>query len=118
LRLERQSTRAVVAKAEGIRNTLAYAVSSGVFFADTTGVAEVLAGVARDRDVSFVVVRDAAGRTVAARGALRDTQDGVTRDGRLYVTSGDITHANHGHVIGRVTLGASLENVRSEVRDA
>ena len=61
MRLERQATQAVIAKAEAIREMTAYSLSAGLVFGDTAAVQEVLSGAARATEVQFLIVRDERG---------------------------------------------------------
>ena len=83
-RLERQAMRATVSKAAAIRDMTAYSLGAGLYFGDTTAVREVLAGAARAEGVSFLIVRDSAGRVVASRAS-----EGPTGVDQTTVKGGD-----------------------------
>jgi PAS domain S-box-containing protein len=123
-RLERQAMRATVAKAEAIRDMAAYSVTAGLLFSDSVAMHEVLVGVARNRDVRALILRDAEGRIVAAYPNRAKASDIVqvdsggyaTRDGRTFVTSTLITR--NGVRLGSLTVHISLAELRAEVANA
>lgn len=123
-RLERQAMRAVIAKAAAIRDLTAYGLSAGLFFSDEASIDEVLAGVARDKDVRWLAVRDAGGRVVAMRGTAvpgafgtgADSSGRVSPDGRAYVTSSPVVRGNVR--IGTLIVGVSLDELRQDVANA
>lgn len=121
-RLERQAMRLTVAKAEAVRDMAAYTLSAGLVFNDTAAIDEVLAGVAQAHGVMLLVVRDQSGYRIASFGGdslvarAAGAREGITRDGRMYVTSAAVTHA--GTPVGHLTLGVSLADLRAEVRGA
>jgi two-component system cell cycle sensor histidine kinase/response regulator CckA len=123
VRLEEQAMGATVDNAVAARDMTAYSLSAGLFFADTSGVEEVLAGAARGRDIRYLAVRDKSGRLLATNGtATAITKSAVpesgyvTSDGDMYVTATPILHS--GKAIGTLTVGVSLDALRGEVRAA
>lgn len=123
-RLERQASRMQYARAESVREMVAYSVRAALVFGDTSGVLEVLEGGAHDPDVRFLEVRDVSGRVVARRMAPETMSlaidgvltSGVTPDGRTYVTTGPLVHA--GARVGTLTVGVSLASVQADVARA
>lgn len=123
-RLERQATRTVITKAGVIRDLTAYSLSAGLFFSDHASMDEVLAGAARDTDVRWLAVHNAAGHVVAIRGTAltgafgigADSSGRVTPDGRAYVTASPVVRGNVR--IGTLIVGVSLDALRQDVANA
>lgn len=123
-RLERQAMRTVITEAATIRDLTAYSLSAGLFFNDAASIDEVLAGVARHKDVRWLTVHDAAGRVVVTRGTVipdafasaADSSGRVTPDRRAYVTSSPVVRGNVR--IGTLIVGVSLDELRQDVADA
>jgi len=123
VRLEEQAMSATVDNAVAARDMTAFSLGAGLFFADSSAVAEVLSGAARGRDVRYLAVRDRSGRLFATNGTANDvTKDAVpesgyvTPDGDMYVTATPILH--NGNSIGTLTVGVSLDALHQEVRAA
>jgi len=123
-RLERQAMRASVAKAEAIRDMAAYSATAGLLFSDTVAMHEVLVGIARNRDVRKLILRDASGHVVAAYPDRHSPTDisrvdsaaYATPDRRTYVTSTVITR--NGLRLGSISVHLSLADLRAEVASA
>ena len=119
LRLERQATRALVAKTDGILNAVAHGVSARVASGDTAGVVEVLDGVATDRDVAWVILRDTLGRVITVRGSAwrsGPASAAPRAERELYVGSAPMVHRQR--ALGTVTLATSLRGLHAEVENA
>ena len=122
-RLEHQAMRALIAKAEAIRDMTAYSVSAGMVFNDVVAINEVLTGAARGEGVRLLVVRDAAGVAVATYGAAPPISDlevpkegKLSLDGKLFLTSTPIVYGTD--PLGSLTVGTSLAELRAVVANA
>ena len=122
-RLEHQAMRALTAKAEAIRDMVAYSASAGMVFGDVVAVNEVLTGAARGEGVRVLVVRDTTGAVMASFGmvppeALEDlpASGRLSDDEVLFLTSTPILYGTQ--QLGSLTVGTSLAELRAAVRSA
>ncbi|MES2178335.1 MAG: ATP-binding protein [Gemmatimonadota bacterium] len=123
-RLERQAMSATRAKAATIRDMTAYSLASALVFDDTVAARQVLGGASREAEVSYIIVRDKAGRVVASIGAHPAdvlpvetlAADRISADGTTISTSTAVM-SNKEHV-GSVEVGLSLASLRAEVASA
>ena len=116
--------RASVAKAEAIRDIAAYSVTAGLLFGDTVAMRECVVGVARNRDVQAIVLKDGAGGVVAAYPGPQPSlaishgngEGFATPDRGTYVTSTVIRRSKVR--LGSLTVYLSLAELRAEVANA
>lgn len=120
-RLERQAERASLDKATSIAETMAYAVSPALVFADLPTLDEYLGEAGQIEDLMYVVVLDASGDVVGALNRERAERFGLTGDESpiseremLLRATSPVIH--QGAVIGHLHLGLSLSALRQEVR--
>jgi PAS domain S-box-containing protein len=122
-RLEQQAMRAVTDKAKVVRDMTAFSLSPGLYFNDSTAIAEVLAGASSNQDLIMLVVRDHVGQIVARRNNRPEAWslpvvngDGILEEGNALVLSTPIEHS--GRAIGSLTVVFSLAELREVVAAA
>ena len=102
-------------KAETLAQLTAFTIHPAIYFQDRAALEEALSGTRRDRDVAYVVVTDAAGRTLAAfhpeRAALRTR--GLSASGDLYAVSTPIRDG--ARVLAHLHIGMSLTRLQRDV---
>jgi PAS domain S-box-containing protein len=122
-RLEKQATRAVIAKAHSIGEMTAFSVSPALYFEDVESILEVFESAKQNRDLKSLMVTDATGREVASFGAEQvqraEFQElagsgKLSSDGEFYYCVIPVVH--NGREIGRFSLCLSLEDLRHEIR--
>jgi len=69
--LSRQAMSLTAEKAEAIGEVTAYSLVPGVLFEDHEAIETVIAGIRRDRDVTYVVVEDTLGRALQGFNVVR-----------------------------------------------
>ncbi len=122
-RVERQALRALRAKGESIAEMTAFSVRPALLAHDARGIRLALLGARRNPDLAYLVVTDASGRALSnvmnadEEGAMAPqhaTADTVPGTAEHWVrVSAPVT--SRGTRLGTVSLGLSLDDVRSEV---
>ncbi|RQW03502.1 HAMP domain-containing protein, partial [candidate division KSB1 bacterium] len=122
LKLERQATKAIAEKAQSIARMTAFSMSPALFFDDTTSIQKDILSVLQTKDIAYVVVLDNSGNIVADHNLQSASQASFkelselnrkSADGTIFKVMAPIL-ANHNE-IGRLYLGASLQEVSEEV---
>jgi methyl-accepting chemotaxis protein len=121
--MERTAVAGQVARSNSIAGMTAFSVSPALVFRDVAGFEEGFAGARRNTDLVYLQVTDSSGHEVAGYNtAAADSAgsgasgDGALVRGNLVTVTAPIESG--GRVIGRLRLGMSLRQVRSDVRRA
>ncbi len=121
-RQQKQALDAMDAKAYSIARMTAFSLSSALYFEDIAGIDEALEGAKQNRDLVYIVVLNDSGRVLSGINedktepqdfALSNTYPHISPDGKIYEVMTPILIK--GKQIGRLYLGLSLEELRSEV---
>ncbi len=122
LRLEQQSLKSIVAKAQSIAEMTAFSISPALHFDDVTTIEEAFASARQNDDVLYIVVLDTTGRVVASfnsqlaiKANYLDTESNehVSVDGNIYRAATPIIL--NGKKIGSLYLGLSLAELKNEI---
>jgi len=142
VKLQRQAVEALAQRASAIADVTAYSIAPALQNRDRITTAAAVTALRRNPDLIFFVIRDGEGRTFASfneivaetagpfptpspvplvrrpvvtgmtTGEESETAGALSEDGRSYQTNTPIRH--HGKKIGILTVGFSLDRVRSE----
>jgi len=122
LKLERQATKAIAAKAQSAAKMTAFSMSSALFFEDTTSIQQDILSVLQTKDIAYIVVLDDSGNIVADYHHERANEANFkelseinhkSADGMIYKEMAPII--SNDREIGQLYLGMSLTEVSEEV---
>ena len=115
-KLEDEAIALVSHKAETLAQLTAFTIHPAIYFQDRAALDEALSGTRRDKDVAYVLVTDAAGRTLTAFHPERATgRSGVSADRTLYEVATPIRDGDR--ELARLHIGMSLARVHREVTE-
>lgn len=114
-KIEEEAIALVAHKAETLAHLTAFTIHPSIYFQDRVALEEALSGTRQDKDVSYVIVRDAAGQTLAAFHPERATSagGGVSADGTQYEVAIPIHDGQR--EIARLYIGMSLARLKGEI---
>ena len=120
--LEREAIALIGHKAETLAQLTAFTIHPAIYFRDRAALEEALSGTRQDKDVAYVVVVDAEGRTLAAFHPERATPAGLARrtagggvaaNRTLYEVMLPIREGQR--ELARLHIGMSLQRLNREV---
>ena len=123
-KLEAEAVELVAYKAETLAQLTAFTIHPAIYFRDQNALQEALSGTRADRDVAYVVVIDADGRTLAAHRPQRATGNALARrqsggalspDRSLFEVMMPVRDRERD--LARLYIGISLDRVHREVAD-
>ena len=115
-KLEDEAIALVSHKAETLAQLTAFTIHPAIYFQDRGALDEALSGTRRDKDVAYVLVTDAAGKTLTAFHPERATgRSGVSADRSLYEVATPIRDGQR--ELARLHIGMSLARVHREVTE-
>ncbi|MGB8658405.1 MAG: response regulator [Candidatus Zixiibacteriota bacterium] len=121
-RQQKQALNATDTKAHSIARMTAFSLSSALYFEDIAGINEALEGAKQNKDLVYIVVLNHSGRVISGFNpekaelqdfALSKEYPHMSPNGRIYEVMSPVFMK--GQKIGRLYLGLSLEELRSDV---
>lgn len=114
-KLEEEALALLGHKADTLAQLTAFTIHPAIYFQDRVALEEALSGTRGDKDVAYVLVTDAAGRTLAAFHSEKATRRGrgVSPDRSLYEVMQPIREGNR--ELARLYIGLSLERLNREI---
>ena len=121
-KIEDEAIALVAHKAETLAQLTAFTIHPSIYFQDRAALEEALSATRQDKDVSYVIVDDAAGnrlsafhpeRSTAAALARRDSGGAISRGGTQYEVMTPIRDGQQ--EIARLYIGMSLARLKREI---